>query len=548
MKSTMSSVLELQGPRRAEPAEAGHVSWIRQLGWKFPVLVAGGFLGVWGLLALPSNLGLSGWQGPLAILLAPVLLLLVIFGARQAWRGICEVRHNLAWWHGLWFLILISSLVFRIRDAAEAQSLPVDAYATLRLIPEAIVGLYLLIRFLGKGAILQRSFCQGLTGALSTYGLVCLLSSVWSVKASWTMYKSAEFLLDVAVLVAVLATVESIEMYRQFFNWTLILCGLELLWTWMGAAIWPDEALHSTYPERLVGVFPIQSANAIGASGAVLCIVALCRLLPVRGCKFGRSWNVMLFCFGLASIFACRTRASLLGFVLAALVIMLFSRRAQLAAMAGFGVLLAAYTVGVAVGAAPQPEALFNRVQHPSGEIVDFLERGQSRDQMESLSGRMDWWHLAWQQFVNHPFTGLGAYAGGKFGVLSKSGLGETPQLHSDYLETLVGTSVWGLIPLLFALFGTWWFLIRFVRDRTLQPFERQLALEAIGVLAVITVRSLVNVELIWHAPQFFLAVLGYAELLRRRAKAQRLTFSTMSNLNPFPAHVDSRAVLQPRH
>jgi hypothetical protein len=37
--------------------------------------------------------------------------------------------------------------------------------------------------------------------------------------------------------------------------------------------------------------------------------------------------------------------------------------------------------------------------------------------------------------------------------------------------------------------------------------------------LGVVTVRSLVNVELIWHAPQFFLLVLGYAELLRRRAK-----------------------------
>lgn len=541
----MSSVSELQYPRRVE---TGHLNWIRRLGWKFPIFVVVGFLGVWGLLSLPSDLGLSGWQGPLAILLAPLLLLLLVFGARQAWRGICDLRRNLAWWHVLWFLILLSSLVFRIRDAAEAQSLPVDAYAFLRLVPEAIVGLYLLIRFLGKGAALQRSFFQGLTGALCTYGIVCLLSSVWSVKASWTMYKSAEFLLDVAVLVAVLATVESIEMYRQFFNWTLILCGLELLWTWMGAVLWPAEALHSTYPERLVGVFPIQSANAIGASGAVLCIVAFSRLAPVRGCKFGRSWNILLFCFGLISIFACRTRASLLGLALAATVITLFSRRAQIAAMAGFGVLLAAYTVGVAFGVAPQPGALWNRVQHPSGEIVDFLERGQSRDQMESLSGRMDWWHLAWQQFVRHPFTGLGAYAGGKFGVLSKSGLGETPQLHSDYLETLVGTSLWGLIPLLCALFGTWWLLIRFVRDRALQPLERQLALEAIGVLAVITVRSLVNVELIWHAPQFFLAVLGYAELLRRRAKAERLKFNPMFNRNPFPAHAESAALLQPRH
>src|SRR5256885_12783699 len=49
---------------------------------------------------------------------------------------------------------------------SEAQSLPVDGYALLRLGPEAIVGFYLLVRFLRKGAILQRSLWQGLTGAL----------------------------------------------------------------------------------------------------------------------------------------------------------------------------------------------------------------------------------------------------------------------------------------------------------------------------------------------------------------------------------------------
>ena len=535
----MSTTSELRYSTQSEPVTARRLSWIHELGWKFPTFVLVGFIGVSVLVSTPF--GIKGWEQVVVVLGAPALLVLLIFGARQARTGLAELRDNLTWWHGLWFLILISSLVFRIRDAAEAQSLPVDGYALLRLGPEAIVGFYLLVRFLRKGAILQRSLWQGLTGALGIYGIVCLLSASWSVKSTWTLYKSSEFMLDLAVLVAVLVTVESAEAYRHFFNWTLVLCGLELVWTWMGAAIWPQEALHSTYPERLVGVFPIQSANAIGASGAVLSIVAFCRLASFRGCKFGRAWNVLLLCFGLVSILACRTRASLVGFAFAVVVVMLFSRRAQVAAFAGLGVLLALYTAALMFNAAPGPGAVWNEVRHPSGVFVDFLERGQSRDQIESLTGRMEWWHLALAQFVKHPVTGLGAYAGGKFGVLSKSGLGETPQLHSDYLETLVGTSIWGIVPLLSALFGTWWLLIRFVRDRSLRPLERQLALEAIAVLAVITVRSLVNVELIWHAPQFFLAVLGYAELLRRRAKAARLTFVPIFERDQLPTPAGSR-------
>jgi len=42
---------------------------------------------------------------------------------------------------------------------------------------------------------------------------------------------------------------------------------------------------------------------------------------------------------------------------------------------------------------------------------------------------------------------------------------------------------------------------------------------EAIGILGVLTIRSFFNTEFVWHAPQYFLVILGYAEFLRRRAK-----------------------------
>ena len=515
----MSPVPQMQYPRPVHQAEPRTLNWVRGLGWKFPLFVAFGFLAVVGILTMPSSMRLRGWEDAVAILLGPALLVLLIFAASQAWAGIRELRQKLTWWHALWFLLLVSSLVFRIRDAAEAQALPIDAYATLRIIPEMITSLFLVVYFLRRRGALRTSLLQGLAGVLSLYGLICLVSTVWSVKPSWTLYKSCEFLLDLSVLAAVLATIKSTEVYEDFFNWTLILCGIELLWTWLGAIIWPEEALHSTYPPRLVGVFPIQSANAIGASGAVLSIVALCRLLPLTGCRFKRSWNILLLGFGVASMIACKTRAAIGGFAVALLLVLAFSTRARRLALRGGTALFSLYAVLLIFQAAPQPKALWNTVAGPSGEIVDFLERGQNSEQIESFTGRTEWWRLAWEQFLTHPFTGLGAYAGGKFGVLSKMGFGETPQLHSDYLEVLVGTSFWGLIPLLSALFGTWWLLVRSIRDSLLRPFERQLALEAIAVLGVITVRSFVNVELIWHAPQFFFAVLGYAELLRRRAK-----------------------------
>ena len=46
------------------------------------------------------------------------------------------------------------------------------------------------------------------------------------------------------------------------------------------------------------------------------------------------------------------------------------------------------------------------------------------------------------------------------------------------------------------------------------------MAFEAAGVLAVVTVHSFFNVELIWHVPLLLFVLLGYAEMLRRRNKA----------------------------
>ncbi len=92
-----------------------------------------------------------------------------------------------------------------------------------------------------------------------------------------------------------------------------------------------------------------------------------------------------------------------------------------------------------------------------------------------------------------------------------------TSTLHSDYLEIIVGTGIWGLIPALAALLGTWWFLVRYLQRSSEATLERQLAYEAVAVLGLLTFRSVFMTMLTWHPPLDFLVVLGTAEFLRRR-------------------------------
>ena len=477
------------------------------------VLVALGAMAL--ILTLSSSFSQIGpWELAALVGLGPVALIVGVFAVQQGIENMRSMAGKLVWWHWLWMLILLSTFVFRIRDAQVAANDPIDYWAVTRLVPEAIVGLSLAIRLLNRRSNWGKSLFQGLIGTLAVYGLVCLTSAVWSVKPSWTLYKSCEFLLDVSVLAAALSVIRSTETYESLFNWVWTLCAFELGLTWLGAVLWPNEAWEP-YPTRLIGVFPVQASNAVGASGAILAVIAFSRMFPVGVRSLQRSWYSLIFVFGIVSIMASKTRSAMGGVAVGILLVLIASKRAKIAALltvvpAAFFYLLSYLQNGPALKAF-------------TDMMTTYVAREQNTDQIESLTGRVQWWQFAWQQFSQHPLTGLGAYAGGKFAVLSKLGFGDTAHLHSDYLEAMVGTSFWGLIPLLMAIFGTWWFLFRFLRSSSLKPFERQLLVEAIAIMGVLTIRSFFNTEFVWHAPQYFLVILGYAELLRRRAKAASL-------------------------
>lgn len=444
-----------------------------------------------------DSLGVAGTLGLLAVL--PPAVVLAVVGLRQGGRYFPEFRANWSFGHTLIFLLYISTFVFRVRDVQAAKGEPLDAWSLLRLGPEAIVAGFLVVRLMNRRTDWLRSLFQGIVGALATYGLVCAVSSVWSVYHTWTLYKSVEFLLDLSVMAAILASVRNVKELRQILNWIWALYAVELVWVWIGAALWPSLAFDEL--GRLSGFWPVAASNSIGASAAVICTVALARFLNREAQRDERAWYTLLFGFAFVSLVASQTRNSMAGLVFGIFLILICEKRIWL---------------GIAGLAALVPALLFTGL---GPRVMQFLARDQTESQIEGMSSRMDWWTFAWQQFMHHPFTGLGAYAAGKFAVLGKLGVGAASQMHSDWMEVLAGTSFWGLIPFLAALVGCWVVLVRSTWDRNLATDERQLLTEVLGVLGVITLRSFFNVELSWHAPFLYFAVVGYAEFLRRKAK-----------------------------
>jgi O-antigen ligase len=483
-----------------------------------------GLLGLLAMLVIDGMVSHHGFLAILALLSVPVVLIGLVLGLRWALRFLNELNPQLRWYHGLWLLVFASALVFRIRGVGDIKENPIDAWALYRMGIELIVVAALFIHLALRRTPWLGSMFRGFVGVIAAFGVVELASTVWSVYPTWTFYKACEYLLDIAVLGAILATVKSVKAYQALFNWTWTLYGMLLLSTWLGVLLWPQQALYPSGKDvgvgvlgiRLQGVMPAVSSNDVGTFAGILALIALCRLLPIAGKKSGRAWYILLLVASVTTMVVAQTRSAIAGCLFAIFLLLLFSKRLGLSAFLTFVVapLLVVSSLG--------------------GLIWTFLERGQSTQQLETLSSRVSWWSFAWQTFMERPLTGYGAYAAGRFAVMAKIGMGETSTMHSDYLEMIVGTGIWGLILFLVALLGTWWFLTKYLRHSTAMCVEQQLAYEAIVVLGLLTFRSIFMTMLTWHPPLHYLTILGYAEFLRRR-RLREVPVSTHIIRDPVP-------------
>lgn len=444
------------------------------------------------------------------ILTAPAVGIYAATAFRQAASEQMVLVRQFKWWHFMWLVIFMSGLVFRQRGAAAAYNHPVDSAAVYRIILVFVVAIWLMLRLFLRRTHWVQSMFQGLVGGLTVYSLYAAVTTAWSVYPFWSLYKACEYGVDIAALAAMLVTLRSVESYKSLFDWTWTLLGLVLASAWLGILYDPKDALDHFHfvgilGVRLKGVIPVQGANRIGDLGGIVALIALARFFPLHGRCSRRSWYSFLFLFGLASLILSQTRSALAGFAVGVCMLLLVSGRLGLRKVLTVGVstLLLASLLFVAT---------------PAGDLLtNYLRRGQSDQMINSLSSRVVWWETAWNLYKRTPLgIGMGAYAAEKVPALTAIGLaGES--MHSDYMETILGTGFWGLAPLIASLLGAWFVLLRAARDSSLSSDERQLSAESIAVLSLLTVRTIFMDVMILHPALHFFVVIGFAELLRRK-------------------------------
>lgn len=440
--------------------------------------------------------------GMLTFLLLALPIGLYAFSALPlAGSKIGRLLKQLRWWHLLWLLVFLSGQTFRIRGVEDIQETPLDLWTVYRVALMGIVALTLLVAFTLGQRPSMRDLFRGLFGWLAAYALVGVISAVWSVYPSWTLYKSVEYLTALVFTASIVGNVRTTAELKTLFDWTWLLYGALLLSVWVGVILWPEEAVNrgvGLLAVQIQGVFPRVAANGVGDLGALLGIISLIRFLISSGKP--RQFYMAVFILALGTLVLSQSRSPLTGFLLAVpLTLFLAGKIAPLT----LGVL----TFPLLLSLTPIGDAFWQ-----------FFLRGQSDALFFSLSGRTYYWQSTLEFVRENPVLGYGAYAAGRFLVAREFG-STLSSLHGTWPEVLIGTGILGLIPLLAAVLGAWLLLVRPLRHLAIadDPWGQQLRLEAVGVMTLLSVRSIFTVSFIWHPALTWLLALGYAEFLRRK-------------------------------
>ncbi len=431
-----------------------------------------------------------GYKSITIILLSFPIIISMIFSFSQAYSKIRNLLRNIKWCHILWALYFISGLTFRLRLAKSAIENPLDKAAFFRVILVSLVGIGVLLYFaFNRQLILSRIF-SGCIKWLALYSAICIISTFWSFLPARTLYRSIEYFIGVFLIGIIVYLIKKEKDFKHFFDWTIFLYALLMISVWLGVFLKPEEAIKHLGLLRIQihGIFPKVAANSVGDLGALIGIVSFTRLLLY---KKNRSFYLTVFIISMITLIFAQSRSPLTGFLLGIFFILILARKIRF--------LIFLLLIGGIVACSSIIHILW-----------EYFLRGQTPELFWSLSERIYVWKAAWSLIKENIFLGYGAYAGGLF-FASKISFPAT-SLHGTWPEVLIDVGIIGLIPLFVVILSVWIILLKSKSNNILID---QLRLEIIGIMTLLTFRSIFSVIFIWHPATMWLLVLGFAQFLK---------------------------------
>lgn len=327
--------------------------------------------------------------------------------------------------------------------------------------------------------------------AFTLYGLTGIASLAFSPSPMLTAYKTAQILMDAALIMVVLSALKQTNRPRIMLEFSYFLLLILLASAAMGSFFWPEMAfqnIEGAFAGVLRSVYPQVHANELGLLSSIMLIVSMRRLYERRTGVLRFYWSCSAVLAG-AVLFYAQARTSLASCAFALIVMSIYIPRMR--TLAAVGILAATVVLASEWMGGDVNLSLENTTANT------YLRRGASDEQIETLSGRTDLWRAGWVMFKDSPIVGHGMDAGVRLGGLDY-GVASGTNMHSSHLQILVNNGILGYLAWLVFVVSVSRAIWRAPGSIRLE--QGRFRLEMILIAFVILFRTLMGHVLVTHA------------------------------------------------
>jgi O-antigen ligase len=258
---------------------------------------------------------------------------------------------------------------------------------------------------------------------------VATVSTIYSVAPVVTAGKVFELAVGVAIAASAALRPDPAAALRQLLVFALFLEGILILVAVVGFFAVPSvfSALQPRpgFVFRTTMIAPYAHNNVLAALAGMFAGVSLGSALMTTAVRQRRAWMTAFVLFTLGVALASGRQGVIIWAATVGLTLFVLRRSAFLLVLVPVS---------------------FVALSQVWGTVWRAVNRNALYD-LRTLTGRLSWWGAAIESWTQHPWTGFGFGAGGRFVALSATG-GRTANVHNGYLEALVGVGLMGFLPM----------------------------------------------------------------------------------------------------
>lgn len=341
--------------------------------------------------------------------------------------------------------------------------------------------------------------------AFALYVFSAYVSAAVSVAPMMTIYRASQIAIDLILALVIYSGLRRSEDSRLLMDVTLFWLVVLLFTVGLGAILFPDRAFveaGGSIGTALRGVIPLIHQNELGLMAAIGLVLSVMRVFggEVAGSK-RLFWFALMLLSG-TILFLTQARTSIAGGALALILSGIMVKRMR----------WLSYTVAIAAVIVLLYYWLSGSNLGIEDDVTEYLRRGGTDEQIQSLSGRTDLWATGWEMFKDSPVIGHGYAAGVRYeGV--KYGLRLGTNMHSSHMQVLVDLGAVGYLFWVLFVFGSGMVVYRNYRYTRVLKVNNPVAVEALLIVIVILFRSILGHVLVTHQLNLmiFLSIYIYA-------------------------------------